>query len=269
MKLINPLRKPRDRSKIIRGAWCVAGSSMAAETLARSGFDYVTVDMQHGVVGFEGAITMLQAISAQGCAPLVRVPANDLATIGRMLDVGAVGVIVPMVESAADAQRAVAACRYPPLGSRSYGPIRAAAVFDSSDPKDLGKVMCAVMIETREGLANVEDIAAVPGIDVIYVGPVDLAISLGLSPSYEPDEQVHQDGLRRILDACQAHDITAGIHCDGGQMAARRIEEGFHMVTLVNDLTLVHEGARAELAITATSWPQTAQQSLASSVIKS
>ena len=127
MSFQNPLRAAWDRGETARGAWCSSPSSVVAETIAAAGYDYVCVDLQHGAVDYADAVHMLQAISGQGATPMARVQANDAATIGKILDAGALGVVVPLVDTADEAARAVAACRYPPLGGRSYGPVRAAA----------------------------------------------------------------------------------------------------------------------------------------------
>ncbi len=156
------------------------------------------VDQQHGVVDYASMVPMLQAIGAAGAAPITRVLSKDPYEIMKVLDAGALGVIVPLIDNAAEAERAVAACRYPPRGNRSYGPVRASHVIGSRDPEELaGEVLCIVMVETREGLERVEEIAATPGLDGIYVGPADLALSLGLFPTTKVTEPEHMEAVRR------------------------------------------------------------------------
>jgi 4-hydroxy-2-oxoheptanedioate aldolase len=241
-----------DGGGVVRGAWCAAPSSVTAEAVAAVGFDYVCLDMQHGAIGYTDVVPMLQAIGGHGATPIVRVRANDASVIGRALDAGALGVVVPLVGSADEAARAVAACRYPPRGGRSYGPVRAATVMGSRAVGDLEQVMCAVMVETEEGLERVDEIAGTDGVDAIYVGPADLSLALGLPPAYEHDEPVHQEALERIRDACERHGIIAGIHCDGGAMASRRLQQGFRMVTVANDLAAMRAAVAAELAAATT-----------------
>ena len=245
--MTNALRAAWSAGRPVRGVWCAAPSSVSAEVAALAGPDYVCVDMQHGAVGYSDAVPMLQAVQGAGAVPLVRVPAGDAATIGVALDAGALGVVVPMVSTPDDAARAVGACRYPPRGVRSYGPVRAAVAVGSREVEDLEDVVCAVMVETVEGLSRVDEIAATPGLDAIYVGPADLALALGLPPAYERPEPVHREAVAAILAACRRHGITAGIHCADGAMAARRLEQGFTMVTVANDLGLVRAGVAAEL----------------------
>jgi 4-hydroxy-2-oxoheptanedioate aldolase len=249
MPFVNPLRKLWSSGGTAFGAWCATTSVVSAEAVAVAGYDYVCVDLQHGAVSYSDAVPMLVAIAGRGAAPICRVPANDPGVIGKVLDAGALGVVVPLVSSADEAARAVAACRYPPRGVRSFGPVRAATVIESRNVADLESVICAVMVETREGLDRVDEIAATPGLDVIYVGPADLALALGLAPGYERPEPEHDEAIRTIREACRRHGIVMGIHCDGGEMAARRLGQGVQMATVVNDLALVRAGAAAELAL--------------------
>jgi 4-hydroxy-2-oxoheptanedioate aldolase len=249
MPYTNPLRTLWSTGGTAFGAWCATTSVVSAEAVAAAGYDYVCVDLQHGAVSYSDAVPMLVAIAGRGAVALCRVPANDAGVIGKVLDAGAQGVVVPLVSSAEEAARAVAACRYPPHGMRSFGPVRAATVTGSREVPDLEQVICAVMVETQEGLEQVSEIAATPGLDAIYVGPADLALALGLPPGYERAEPEHDDAIRTIAEACRRHSLTMGIHCDGGEMAARRRAQGARMITVVNDLALVRAGAAAELSL--------------------
>src|SRR5918998_6518728 len=207
--------------------------SVGAEIFAGTGVDYVCVDQQHGVIDYDSMVPMFQAIRAEGAAPITRVLSNDQFLIMKALDAGALGVIVPLVNSTEDAARAVAACRYPPRGMRSYGPVRAAGVIGSRDPEVLGgEVLCLVMVETREALERVEEIAATPGLDGIYIGPSDLALSLGLPPTLDIQEGEHAEAVGRIREACKRSGIAAGIHCPSGEWARKHAEAGFDLVTV-------------------------------------
>jgi 4-hydroxy-2-oxoheptanedioate aldolase len=167
----------------------------------------------------------------------------------KALDAGAWGVIVPLVNNAEDAARAVSACRYPPQGMRSYGPVRAAGVIGSRDPEKLGgEVLCLVMVETREGLERVDEIAATPGLDGIYIGPSDLALSLGLPPTLDVREDKHAEAIEQIRGACHRNGIAAGIHSPDGKWARRHSEAGFEMVTVATDAALLKGAALRELA---------------------
>ncbi len=224
--------------------------SFGAELVAGAGVDYVCVDQQHGVIDYDSMVPMFQAIRAGGAVPITRVLSNDPFAIMKALDAGAWGVIVPLVNSAEDAARAVSACRYPPRGMRSYGPVRAAGVIGSRDPEDLaGEVLCFVMVETREALERVDEIAATPGLDGIYIGPSDLALSLGLPPSLEIKEGEHAEAVRRIREACHEHGIAAGIHCPSGEWASRHAEAGFDMVTVATDAPLLRAALLGALVV--------------------
>lgn len=219
------------------GMFCVIPSSISAEFVAAVGWDYVAVDLQHGVVGYSEAVRMFQAIGCAGTLPMARVSGNHAAEIQKILDAGAMGVIVPLVETADDAERAVRSCRYPPRGERSFGPVRAALTVGSRDVAALEQVACFVMVETQRGLANLDEIAGVPGLDGIYIGPTDLALALEVAPAYEPQAAAHVDAVERIRATCLAHGLIAAIHCDSPECAARRRAQGFQMVTVGNEAT--------------------------------
>lgn len=244
----NPLKKVWSEGRTAFGLWSVVPGSFGAEVLGRAGADYVCVDQQHGLIGYDAMLPMLQAAGVTGSAPITRVLQNDAGLIGKSLDAGAWGVIVPLVNSAEEAARAVAACRYPPNGIRSYGPIRASGVVGSGDPEDLQReALCLVMVETRQALERVDEIAATPGLDGIYVGPSDLALSLGLTATLQVTETEHVDAVRRIREACHRHGIAAGIHSSSGAWARRHAEAGFDMVTVATDSSLLAGAAHAEL----------------------
>ena len=245
----NPIRQVWESGRTAYGLWSVVPGSFGAELMAGAGVDYVCVDGQHGVLGYDAMVPMLQSIKAAGAAPLARVVKNDPAEIGKVLDAGAWGVIVPLVNNAEEAARAVAACRYPPRGMRSHGPVRAAVATGLSDPEELAaEVLCLVMVETREGLENVEEIAATPGLDGIYIGPGDLALSLGLPPTPEVTEDEHIEAVRRIREACHEGGIAAGMHAHSGEWARRHAEAGFDMVNVGVDSVMLVEAAGRELA---------------------
>ena len=210
--------------------------------------DYVCVDGQHGVVGFDASVPMFAAIRGAGAAPITRVTSNDLGLINKSLDAGAVGVIVPLVNTPEEAARAVAACRYPPEGARSYGPIRASGVIGSKAPADLGEeVLCIAQIETREGLENAEEISATPGLDGVYVGPADLALSLGLDLDSAGEHREHVEAVERIREACWKNGIAVGVHGISGESARQHAEQGYSMVNVGVDYLLLTDAVRREV----------------------
>lgn len=229
------------------GLWGSIPAALTAELAAATGFDYVCVDLQHGGADESAMVAMFSAIEAAGATPLARVAFNEPWMIMRVLDLGAAGVIVPLVGSRDEAARAVRACRYPPHGERSYGPLRAALAVGSSDPERLAAdALCIVMVETRQGLDNVDEIAATPGVDAIYIGPSDLSLALGREPGHGGD--VLDRAITRIARACSEHGIVAGMHCAGGAEARVRAQTGFTLVTVGVDAAMFRGRIADELA---------------------
>ena len=229
------------------GAWTVIPSSLSAELFARTGFDYVCVDMQHGLADFSDLVGLIQAIDLGDSRPVVRVPWNEPGIIGRVLDAGALGIIVPMVNSRAEAVAAVGACRYSPDGFRSAGPTRV-GLRDGADyvATANARVSCVPMIETRAAIAELDEILSVDGVDTIYVGPSDLSVTLGLGPGNHDGEPAFDEALAAVVAACARHDVVAGIHANA-DLAERRVAQGFTMVTVAVDLPLLRAGAEASL----------------------
>lgn len=217
----------------------------AAEVFAAAGFDWICVDLQHGMATPASLVGILQAFSITATPVLVRVPWNEPAPIMRALDAGAAGVIVPMVNSAADAQAAVAACRYPPDGIRSWGPTRALLrQAGYSVEAANAAVVCAVMIETRRGLDAADEILAVPGVDAVFVGPSDLAVDLGMAPSLAADAPSVHEALGRIVDAANRHGVCPAIFTSGHDAVTRLSAMGFRLLTAGSDRLLMLEAAR-------------------------
>ncbi len=230
------------------GGWLSVPSSFSAEVFAHAGFDWLTVDIQHGLIDYQCAVGMLQAISTTATVPLVRVPWNEPGIIMKALDAGAYGVIIPMVNSRAEAESAVSACRYAPRGIRSYGPVRAVYYggrdyFAHADHE----VCCVCMIETKQALENLDDILSVPGIDAVYVGPADLSVSLGLPPAADHDESIFVAAIERILDGCRRHGVVPGVHAGNVAVARKRIEQGFLLVEMCDDVGALARTAARDL----------------------
>ena len=194
------------------GAWCVIPGGFTAQILAHAGFDWLCIDMQHGLIGYTEMRAMVQAVRFTGVPVLVRVSANGDGEIMRALDLGADGVIVPLVNTAAEAEAAVGACRYPPAGIRSWGPSGASIGRESFTTEAANRdVVCLVMIETRQGVANADEIAAVAGLDGVYVGPNDLGLSLGLPPLLIDHGPLLTEAIGGVAEVCQRHGVVAGI----------------------------------------------------------
>jgi len=235
------------------GLWAGIPSPLTAELAAAAGYDYVCVDLQHGGSTEATMVSMFQAAQAGGAVPLARLAWNEPWLIMRALDLGAAGVILPLIDNAAEAARAVQACRYPPHGKRSYGPVRAELVVGSATPEALGEdVLCFAMIETRDGLENLDEIAATPGLDGLYIGPSDLALALGLPPrpvvgDIGADRQVLADAIERVLEVCTANGLSPGMHCAAGEAALTYADRGFRLITVGVDTSWYKAAIRREL----------------------
>jgi 4-hydroxy-2-oxoheptanedioate aldolase len=226
------------------------GSVFAGDILAKQRLDYVVVDCQHGLNGHDRMIDVLGAVaSTRRTIPLVRVPSLDGGWVGHALDAGAEGVIVPMVNTSEHAEAAAAACRFPPLGVRSYGPIRSSRFLGAEPAEMNARVTCLVMVETVAALEHVDEICAVPGVDGIYVGPTDLAVSLGLHPWRDATHRTLLGALDKVRDACLRHGIVPAIHASGGQVARSYLDAGYQMVTAIADTEALRAGVARELSI--------------------
>ena len=217
------------------GCWLKVPSSVTAEVAALSGFDYVCIDMQHGFSDRNDLIPMLQAVQPHSPRAIVRVPSNEPSVIGWALDAGATGVIVPLENSAEEAEKAVRACLYPSRGNRSMGPTRAERVFGEEYVQGVGdSIQCLPMIETLDALNNLESILSVDGVDSIYVGPSDLSVNLGLPKGNNDGNPKFDEALEKILSSCEKHGVVPGIHANSS-LADIRQQQGFRILTVVED----------------------------------
>ncbi|RMF92241.1 MAG: 2,4-dihydroxyhept-2-ene-1,7-dioic acid aldolase [Nitrospinota bacterium] len=234
---------------VVVNGWLSIPSSFSAEVMAHQGFDSLTIDMQHGVVDYQVAVTMLQAISNTPAVPLARVPWNNPAYLMKILDAGVYGVICPMISTREQAEALVQACKYPPQGYRSYGPVRA-SLYAGADYAEHAneEILVIPMIETAEALKNLDDILSVPGVDAIYVGPSDLSLALGCRPRLDQTDPPVVEAQKKIVEACKRHGVVAGIHNSTAQYALRMIEEGYQLVTLASDSRFLAAKAAEEVA---------------------
>jgi len=217
------------------GCWLKVPSSVTAEVAALSGFDYVCIDMQHGFSDRNDLIPMLQAIQPHSPRAIVRVPSNEPSVIGWALDAGATGVIVPLVNSAEEAEKAVKACLYPSKGNRSMGPTRAERVFGEEYVQGVEhSIQCLPMIETLDALNNLESILSVDGVDSIYVGPSDLSVNLGLPKGNNDGNPKFDEALEMIVSSCEKYNVVPGIHANSS-LADIRQQQGFRILTVVED----------------------------------
>ena len=242
----NKLKQIWAAGRSATNAWLTIPSPWTAEVVAAAGFDSVTIDLQHGLIGYETAVAMLQAMSGSDSVPLARLEWNDPATIMRMLDAGALGLICPLINTAAECAAFVGACRYPPAGYRSYGPIRAGLRWGPDYfAQANANVTALAMIETAQGLENVAEIAATPGLDGLYVGPFDLSISLGLARPADFTDPVLLAALDVVLDAAARHDLVTGIYAGSPENALMLARRGFRLVTAAQDTALLQTAVAA------------------------
>ena len=229
--------------------WLTMPSSFSAETMAHQGWDTLTIDMQHGMIDDAALVPMLQAISTTDTVPIVRVPWLEPGILMRALDAGAYGVICPMVNTREDAQKLVAYTHYPPRGTRSFGPLRAVlyAGFDYVQHAN-DTIVTFAMIETAEALDNLDDILSVEGLDAIYIGPSDLSLALGCTPTFDDLEPKAFEAVEHILARAKAHGVVAGIHNGTPAAALKRIAKGFQFVTISSDARLMADGAQQVMA---------------------
>ncbi|PAU74113.1 MULTISPECIES: HpcH/HpaI aldolase family protein [Halomonas] len=236
--------------QVING-WLSIACPFTAEIMAEQGYDAVTIDMQHGLVGYEVGTNMLQAMRASGVAPMVRVPWLDPGSVMKALDAGAYGIICPMINNAEEAARLVSYVRYPPIGTRSFGPTRVtfSAGADYGQHAD-DQMLCFAMIETAEAVANIDEIVATPGLDGVYIGPADLTLGLTgrqYRTGFDREEPEIIEAIKHIMTRTQQAGLRACLHNGTPEYAARALEWGFDLVTVSNDVRLLVGAAKASV----------------------
>ncbi|MGC4394286.1 HpcH/HpaI aldolase family protein [Hydrogenophaga sp. T2] len=241
----NRLREIWAQGGAVINGWLAIANSFSAETMAHQGWDSLTIDLQHGVVDYAGMVPMLQAISTTNTVPVVRVPWLEPGIIMKTLDAGAYGVICPMVNTRADAEKLVAYTHYAPQGTRSFGPVRALLYGGADYPQHANDTIVAfAMIETAQALENLDDILATPGLDAIYIGPSDLSLALGCKPAFDDLDPKAAEAVQHILNRAKAHGVVAGCHNGTPEAALKRIAMGFQFVTISSDARLMAAGAQ-------------------------
>ena len=250
----NTLKEIWERGEAVINGWCSIPNSFSAEIMAHQGFDSITIDMQHGLVDYQVAVTMLQAISTTSVVPLTRVPWNDPARLMKILDAGSYGVICPMINTREDAESLVRACKYPPNGFRSFGPIRAkyssgGAIHGGGDYHNYANEETLVIpqIETREAIKNLDEILTTPGIGAIYIGPSDLSMALGKEPRKGQSDPEVVAAKEEILRKAKHYGIPAGIHTNSIEVAVDMIQQGFQLVSLQSDDRFLMSRAKQEV----------------------
>ncbi len=240
------LKRIEDKGAVV-GAWMFFREPILAGTASRLGYDFVCIDMQHGVQSFNDMNAMISAVHLGDALPIVRSASCDEGLAGRYLDAGAVAVIFPMINTRAQAESCVRACYYPPMGERSMGAIGATLLF-GDDYFDIGNDVTfpIPMIETRDAVENIDEILSVDGVDIVFVGPADLAVSYNLPPANDNPDPEYQAALARIVERCNAHGVIAGIY-SSADLAQTRREQGFKLISISTDWDSAIGGISADL----------------------
>ena len=247
--MTNKLKAAWQANKAVVNGWLAIPNAFSAEMYSKAGWDSVTVDMQHGVQDYLSCVACFQGMQSSPIVPMVRVPWNEPGIIGKVLDAGAYGVICPMVNTVAEAKALVQYSKYPPAGTRSNGPVRAALYGDPSGYQKTAneEIILMPMIETKTAIGNIDAILDVPGIDAIYVGPSDLSFSYGKEPKLDVEDPEILKIYEGLLAATAKRGQAAGIHCGSAAYAKRAIKMGFKLVTISNEVGLMVNAAKAAI----------------------
>ena len=247
------LRQALQRGGYVVGSWINTCSPIVAELMAATGFDFLTVDVEHSAVDVPQAQVLFQAIRAGNpdCAPLVRLPGNDYATTKRYLDAGAIGVIAPLINSAEQAQELVRAVKYPPQGLRGVGFCRANMYgmrFDEAVTTANDQTLVCVQIEHVDGVQHIDEILSVPGVDAVFIGPYDLSASMGITGQFDHPKMI--EARQRILEACEEHGVAPGIHVvpPDADEVVRRLHEGYRLIAYSLDITMLIQACQTGLS---------------------
>lgn len=231
------------------GTWLSLGSITAARFMAHTGLDWLNVDIEHSLVDWETATHIFASVADAGCVALARVPANRHDHIKRVLDNGAMGVVVPMVNTKQEAEDAVAACLYPPRGNRSVGGSVHALNFQTTAADYFAhandELLIVLQCEHIKSVENLDAMCQVPGIDAIFVGPNDLAASMRTADNKPPSAQATQDAMQHILKTCKKHKVAPGLHCNSAEETLERITEGWQFCAIGSELKMMLTGASA------------------------
>lgn len=247
----NPVKQLLKKGQPAVGTWLSLGSITAARFMARTGFDWLTVDIEHSLVGIETTVHMFASIADAGCTALARVPSNRHDHIKRVLDNGAHGIVVPMVNSREEALAAVSAVKYPPTGTRSVGGSVHALNFQANAndyyARANDEILIVLQCEHIDAVRNADSIFSVPGIDAIFVGPNDLAASMRSPDGKPPSAAATADAMKEILAACKRNKVAAGVHTFSGEEAVQKIEEGWQFLAVGSELKMMVDGASSIL----------------------
>ena len=225
----------REGKAVING-WLQIPNSFTAESMAKMGWDSLTIDLQHGLNDYSTSVSMLQAIANSTTIPLARVPWNEPGIIMKMLDAGTCGIIAPMINNKKECEKFVSYCRYPPLGQRSFGPTRAQLVYGLDYHTNANsQIITLAMIETKEAMNNLDEILSVDNLNGVYIGPADMSISYGLTPKFDVKEEPVFSKIQLIVKKAKEYGKIAGIHNGSTDYAKEMIALGYQFISISSD----------------------------------
>ena len=232
------------KKPIING-WLHLPNSFIAESFGKMGWDSITIDMQHGQNDYQSSIAILQALQNSTSSPLVRIPWNEPGIIMKMLDLGVLGIIAPMINNKKDCEEFVSYCYYPQKGQRSFGPLRAQLHYGKDYFENANNnILSFAMIETEEAINNIDEILSVPQLSGVYIGPADMSSSYGLKPKFDVEDKKILDNLEMIVKKTEKYKKISGIHNGSTKYAKRMIDMGFNLVTVLSDLRIMSDAAQ-------------------------
>ena len=248
MKIYKSAFKKRflSKKKIVNG-WIHIDSILSAKVMAKSDFNALTIDLQHGMFGFEKCKEILQVIRGYDIFPIVRVPYNNIGIINKVIDAGAYGIICPLVNNKKECQIFTNACYYPPKGNRSFGPTLASLDKEDYFEKSNFEICSIAMIETKESVDNLSEILTNKDLDMLYVGPYDLSISHGVSPNNVFDDNKMMKLYIKILELAKSKKKKVAIHCSGADTGSFFLKKDFDMVTISTDLNILDDAISKQL----------------------
>ncbi|WP_413378141.1 HpcH/HpaI aldolase family protein [Alkalihalobacillus sp. 1P02AB] len=248
----NIVRKRLSQGMPSIGTWLSIPSPFSSEVMAQIGLDWLVIDMEHNPMSIETAALMTSSMFHSNTVPLVRIPWNSGENIKRVLDMGAWGIVVPMVKNRQEAEQIVQEARYYPKGGRSIGGRRHAMGFQTSESNYFStandEILLVVQIEHIESVNNIDDILSVPGIDACFIGPNDLMSSMGLTPQLESDIPEVVEAINRVKEAAKRHGVPSGIHVGSADSANKRINEGFQFIAIGSEISFMVTNALSEIA---------------------
>ena len=249
-----PLARALRAGETVFSGWCMLPSPIIAETIAREGFSAIVIDGQHGLWDTAGIVTAIGDVHHAGASPILRIPLNDFGLVSRALDFGAEAIIAPMINSAADAKAFASVAKFPPLGERSWGPARAMTLQGKTSSVDYLReanegTLTIAMIETRAALANLDAIAATPGIDALFIGPYDLSTALSGGKAQNVDAPEVLAAIDKICAAANKAGKIPGIYCRNAEVGRAMAQRGFRFISVVTDVSLLREAAAAQVKV--------------------